>query len=163
MNEKKRKKLFGVFNIVDILLIMIVLLGAVIGWKLLAGKGQAEQAAGKVYSYVVMGPEVLDETAEFPVVGGNAYNSSTSVYLGTVQDFHSEPYTETVYDEQEEAFRKVPVEGYSTIYLTIAGQGTETERDITVEGTTVKVGMELNVKGKGYAFKGIVVEVRDGE
>ncbi len=161
MNEKKRKKLFGVFNIVDILL--IVLLGAVIGWKLLAGKGQAEQAAGKVYSYVVMGPEVLDETAEFPVVGGNAYNSSTSVYLGTVQDFRTEPYTETVYDEQEEAFRKVPVEGYSTIYLTIAGQGTETERDITVEGTTVKVGMELNVKGKGYAFKGIVVEVRDGE
>ena len=39
MNEKKRKKLFGVFNIVDILLILIVLLGAVIGWKLLAGKG----------------------------------------------------------------------------------------------------------------------------
>ena len=143
MNEKKRKKLFGVFNIVDILLILIVLLGAVIGWKLLAGKGQAEQAAGKVYSYVVMGPEVLDETAEFPVVGGNAYNSSTSVYLGTVQDFRTEPYTETVYDEQEEAFRKVPVEGYSTIYLTLAGQGTETERDITVEGTTVKVGMGL--------------------
>ena len=96
MNEKKRKKLFGVFNIVDILLILIVLLGAVIGWKLLAGKGQAEQAAGKVYSYVVMGPEVLDETAEFPVVGGNAYNSSTSVYLGTVQDFRTEPYMETV-------------------------------------------------------------------
>lgn len=163
MSERKKKKLFGVFNIVDILLIVIVLVGAVIGWKLLAGKGQAEQAAGKVYSYVVMGPEVLDETADFPVIGGNAYNSSTSVYLGTVEDFQTEPYTEIVYDEQEEAFRKLPVEGYSTIYLTIAGQGTETERDITVEGTTVKVGMELNVKGKGYAFKGIVVEVRDGE
>ena len=40
MNEKKRKKLFGVFNIVDILLILIVLLGAVIGWKLLDGKGR---------------------------------------------------------------------------------------------------------------------------
>ena len=49
------------------------------------------------------------------------------------------------------------------IYVTIEGNGTETEKDITVEGTTVKVGMELNVKGKGYAFKGIVVEVRDGE
>lgn len=163
MSERKRKKLFGVFNIVDVLLIVIVLVGAVIGWKLLAGKRQAEQTVGKVYSYVVMGPEVLDETADFPVVGGKAYNSSTSVYLGTVEDFKTEPYTETLYDEQEGAFRKVPVEGYSTIYLTIAGQGTETERDITVEGTTVKVGMELNVKGKGYAFKGIVVEVRDGE
>lgn len=57
----------------------------------------------------------------------------------------------------------MPVDGYSNIYVTIEGNGTETEKDITVEGTTVKVGMELNVKGKGYAFKGIVVEVRDGE
>ena len=79
MNEKKRKKLFGVFNIVDILLILIVLLGAVIGWKLLAGKGQAEQAAGKVYSYVVMGPEVLDETAEFPFIWGLCRISAQSL------------------------------------------------------------------------------------
>ena len=57
----------------------------------------------------------------------------------------------------------MPVEGYSNIYVTIEGPGTETEKDITVNGTTVKTGMELNVKGKGYAFKGNVVEVRDGE
>ena len=66
----------------------------------------------------------------------------------------------------ESVRRHVPIGGrlgYSNIYVTIEGNGTETEKDITVEGTTVKVGMELNVKGKGYAFKGIVVEVRDGE
>mgnify|MGYP000766023374 FL=1 len=110
-----------------------------------------------------MGEEVVAETANFPVVGGNAYESSTSTYLGTVKDVKTEPFTETMFNRTTGKYEKVPVDGYSNIYVTIEGNGTETEKDITVEGTTVKVGMELNVKGKGYACKGIVVEVRDGE
>ena len=160
----KSKKLFGVFNIVDIILILIVIAAAAVGAKMFLGGGSADAAAEtKTYSYVVMGQEVLEETADFPVVGGNAYNSSTSAYLGTVREVATEQFTETVYDKDTSKFHKVPVEGYSNIYVTIEGPGTETEKDITVNGTTVKTGMELNVKGKGYAFKGIVVEVRDGE
>ena len=161
----KSKKLFGVFNIVDILLILVVIAVAAVGAKMFLGGGSSNDTAAetKTYSYVVMGQEVLDETAEFPVVGGNAYNSSTSAYLGVVKEVATEPFTETMYDQKTEKFHKVPAEGYSNIYVTIEGPGTETEKDITVNGTTVKTGMELNVKGKGYAFKGIVVEVRDGE
>ena len=161
----KSKKLFGVFNIVDILLILVVIAVAAVGAKMFLSGGSSNDTAAetKTYSYVVMGQEVLDETADFPVVGGNAFNSSTSAYLGTVKEVATEQFTETVYDKATSKFHKVPVEGYSNIYVTIEGPGTETEKDITVNGTTVKTGMELNVKGKGYAFKGIVVEVRDGE
>ena len=161
----KSKKLFGVFNIVDILLILVVIAVAAVGAKMFLGGGSSNDTAAetKTYSYVVMGQEVLDETADFPVVGGNAFNSSTSAYLGTVKEVATEQFTETVYDKATSKFHKVPVEGYSNIYVTIEGPGTETEKDITVNGTTVKTGMELNVKGKGYAFKCIVVEVRDGE
>ena len=161
----KSKKLFGVFNIVDIILILVVIAVGIVGAKMFLGGGSSADTAAepKIYSYVVMGQEVLDETADFPVVGGNAYNSSTSAYLGTVKEVATEQFTETVYDKDTSKFHKVPVEGYSNIYVTIEGPGTETEKDITVNGTTVKTGMELNVKGKGYAFKGIVVEVRDGE
>ena len=161
----KSKKLFGVFNIVDIILILAVIAVAAVGAKMFLGGGSSTDTAAetKTYSYVVMGQEVLDETADFPVVGGNAYNSSTSAYLGVVKEVATEEFTETRYDKDTSKFHKVPVEGYSNIYVTIEGPGTETEKDITVNGTTVKTGMELNVKGKGYAFKGIVVEVRDGE
>ena len=161
----KSRKLFGVFNIVDIILILVVIAVAAVGAKMFLGGGSSAETAAetKIYSYVVMGQEVLDETAEFPVVGGNAYNSSTSAYLGTVKEVATEEFTETVYDKETSKFHKIPVEGYSNIYVTIEGPGSETEKDITVNGTTVKTGMELNVKGKGYAFKGVVVEVRDGE
>ena len=161
----KSRKLFGVFNIVDIILILAVIAVAAVGAKMFLGGGSSTETAAetKTYSYVVMGQEVLDETVEFPVVGGNAYNSSTSAYLGTVKEVATEEFTETVYDKETSKFHKIPVEGYSDIYVTIEGPGSETEKDITVNGTTVKTGMELNVKGKGYAFKGVVVEVRDGE
>lgn len=160
----KSRKLFGIFNIVDIILILLVVIAGIVGAKLFLGGGSdADTADTKTYSYVVMGQEVLEETADFPVVGGNAYNSSTSAYLGTVTEIETEPFTEIVYDRNSESYQKIPVAGYSNLYLTIEGEGTETEKDITVNGTTVKVGMELNVKGKGYAYKGIVVEVRDGE
>lgn len=84
----KRNKLFGIFNIVDILLILIVIIVGIVGGRmLLGGRGAAESGADtKTYSYVVMGEEVVAETANFPVVGGNAYESSTSTYLGTVKD-----------------------------------------------------------------------------
>lgn len=161
----RSRKVFGVFNIVDIILILAVIAVGAVGAKvLLGGSNEADTAAAtKTYSYVVMGAEVLDETADFVVVGGNAYNSSTSAYLGTVKEVATEQFKETYYDKETTKIHKLPVEGYSNLYVTIEGPGTETEKDITVNGTTVKTGMELNVKGKGYAFKGIVVEVRDGE
>lgn len=161
----KSRKLFGVFNIVDIILILAVIVVGAVGAKMFLGGGSGTETAAetKTYSYVVMGQEVLNETADFPVVGGNAYNSSTSAYLGTVTEVATEAFTETIYDKETSKFHKVPAEDYCNIYVTIEGPGTETEKDITVNGTTVKTGMELNVKGKGYAFKGIVVEVRDGE
>ena len=164
MSERRSRKLFGLFNIVDILLILLVIAAGIIGAKLfLGGTGQQAAAEMKTYSYVVQGQEVLEETAQFPVIGGKAFNSSTSVYLGTVTEVASEPHTETMYNRVTEQYEKVPIKDYCNLSVTIEGQGTETDRDIIVEGTPVKVGMELNVKGKGYAFKGFVVEVRDGE
>lgn len=96
----KRNKLFGIFNIVDILLILIVIIVGIVGGRmLLGGRGAAESGADtKTYSYVVMGEEVVAETANFPVVGGNAYESSTSTYLGTVKDVKTEPFTETMFN-----------------------------------------------------------------
>lgn len=162
MSERKSKKLFGILNIVDIILIAAVLVVGIIGAKLFLG-GSTEQAADtKPYTYVVMGQEVLEETAGLVEIGGNAYNSSTSVYLGQVTDVASEPHCEVIYDRASGTYKKAPIPAYCDLSLTITGNGTETERDIIVEGTTVKVGMELNVKGKGYAFKGYVVDVREG-
>lgn len=160
---KKTKKLFGVLNIVDIIIILLVIVAGIIGFRLLGVGNTQETGEVKTYTYVVQGQNVIEETATVPVIGGEVFNSATSAYLGKVTEVGTQPYTETIFNKEKSTYQKVPIKGYNDILLTIAGNGTETEKDITVEGTPVKVGMELNVKGKGYAFKGIVVEVRDGE
>lgn len=160
---KKSKKIFGIFNIVDIILLLLVVVAAIIGFRLISGGNGQETGETKTYTYVVWGENVVEETSQVPVIGGDVFNSSTGAYLGKVTKVSTEPYTETIYNKEKSAYQKVPVKGYNDIFVTIEGSGTETEMDIIVEGTPVKVGMELNVKGKGYAFKGIVYEVRDGE
>ncbi len=160
---KKNRKLFGIFNIVDIILILLIIAAGIVGIRLFTGGDKQGTEQTKTYTYVVEGREVLDETVEAPVIGEKVFNSATSTYLGVVKEVSGEPYTEVIYSKEIGAYQKLPVEGYSNMQLTIEGNGEETEKDITIEGTTVKVGMELYVKGKGYAFKGFVVEVRDGE
>ncbi len=163
MSERRSRK--RLFNIVDIIIILLVIVAGAVGAKLFLGGGAEEIAAGetKTYSYVVTGHGVVEETVNFPEIGGKAFNSSTSAYLGTIKEVSAVPYTETMYNRETEKYEKVPVTGYSNISVTIEGTGTETEKDIIVEGTVVKVGSLLNVKGKGYAFSGVIMEVRDGE
>ena len=163
MSERRSRK--RLFNIVDIIIILLVIVAGLVGAKLFLGGGAEELGAAqtKTYSYVVTGHGVVEETVNFPEIGGKAFNSSTSAYLGTVTEVSAVPYTETMYNRETETYEKVPVTGYSNISVTIEGNGTETEKDIIVEGTVVKVGSLLNVKGKGYAFSGVIMEVRDGE
>lgn len=165
MREKKSKKLFGILNGLDLLILLVLLAAVVFGIYWTAGGGQngGTSAETKTYTYVVEGRQVLEETANFLVEGGKVFDSSTSAYLGTVKSFWTEPFTESNFNRVTNQYEKVPAPGYCNIYLEIEGSGTETDEDITVEGTVVKVGAEQNVKGKGFAFQGYIVEVRDGE
>ena len=145
---------------------LLVLLAAVafgVYW-VAGGKNNGGAAAEtKTYTYVVEGRQVLNETANFPVEGGKVFDSTSSAYLGTVKSCWTEPFREVNFNRTTNKYEMLPVPGYCNIYVEIEGSGTETDQDITVEGNVVKVGKEQNVKGKGYAFKGYIVEVRDGE
>ncbi len=161
MKEKQGRK--GL-NIIDILIIIVLLCALAAGVVWIKGGG-VEGAASeeKPFTFVAEGRKVLEETATIPVVGGKAFESSTSAYLGTVSKVWSKPNEEASFNRTTNKYEKMPVPGYCDLYIAITGNGTETEQDITIEGNVVKVGDEINVKGKGYAFEGYIVEVREGE
>ena len=106
MSERRSRK--RLFNIVDIIIILLVIVAGIVGAKLFLGGGAEEIAAGetKTYSYVVTGHGVVEETVNFPEIGGKAFNSSTSAYLGTVTEVSAVPYTETMYNRETEAYEK---------------------------------------------------------
>lgn len=165
MEKTNSRKIFGLFNGLDILIILVLLAAVAFGvYWVAGGKNSGGTAAEtKTYTYVVEGRQVLNETANFPVEGSKVFDSTSSAYLGTVKSSWSEPFREVNFNRTTNKYEMLPVPGYCNIYVEIEGSGTETDQDITVEGNVVKVGKEQNVKGKGYAFKGYIVEVRDGE
>ncbi len=163
MKEKTNKKLFGILNGLDILIILLILAIGAFGvyWLKSGGTDGAAVGEQKAFSYVVEGRQVLDEIANFPQEGGRVFDSSTSEYLGTIKSYRTEPFTEVNFNRVTNKYEKVPAPGYCNIYLEIEGNTQENDEDIIIEGNVVKVGDEQTVKGKGFAFRGYIVEVKE--
>ena len=87
MEKTKSRKIFGLFNGLDILIILVLLAAVAFGvYWVAGGKNNGGAAAEtKTYTYVVEGRQVLNETANFPVEGGKVFDSTSSAYLGTVK------------------------------------------------------------------------------
>ena len=62
MREKKSKKLFGILNGLDLLILLVLLAAVVFGIYWTAGGGQngGTSAETKTYTYVVEGRQVLE-------------------------------------------------------------------------------------------------------
>lgn len=160
MATVKKKKL----NAVDIVIILLVLAIGVGGFFVLRSRNEIVNSGGmKTITYTVEGQNVVENAANMPKIGDEVYNSSTSEFLGTLTDVKVEPQKRIAYNNTKGVYEKYDVPGLFTVYVTISGDGFDTEKDITVNGTVTKVGKELSVKGKGYAFMGYIVGVNLGE
>ncbi len=165
MKEKTNKKVFGILNGLDILILVIIVAVAGFGvyWLKSGGTEHASMGEQTPYAYVVEGRQVLEEIANFPKEGGKVFDSSTSEYLGTIRSFRTEPFTEITFNRATNKYEKVPAPGYANIYLEIEGNTQVNDEDVIIEGNVVKVGDEQTVKGKGFAFRGYIVEVKEIE
>ncbi len=164
MQENRSKKLFGILNGLDIFIILILLAAIAFGVYWIRGGGtQGGQSEQKTYTYVVEGRQVREEIINFPEEGGNVYDSKDGTYLGKIKSSWATPFCEISFNRVTNQYELLPQPGYSNVYVEIEGTGTETEQDIIVEGNVVKVGAEQSIKGKGFAYAGYIVEVRDGE
>lgn len=163
-HEHRSKKFFGIFNVVDIFIVVVAIALVIAAYFIIHSRNISAQGGTiQPIRYTIEGFQSLNDIEGIPEIGKEVYNSSTYDYLGKVVDLRVEPYTERIFNPKTEKFEKVEIPNFVNLYLTIEGNGYHNERDVVVEGTTVKVGSELNVKGKGYAVKSYIVEIDIGE
>lgn len=163
-NNKKNKnnKLFGLFNIVDLLIIIIVIAVLIIGVKIIRSNSQNSSLVAvqsKEIEYVVNSQHQYLEAVEYVKVGDKVYNSVNSDYLGVVSDVKYEEQIIPAFNVSTGLYENYKVPDKYSINITIKGNGTESDEDVIVEGSNIKIGTQINVKGKGYVFISYVIDI----
>ncbi len=147
------------FNILDIFIVAIILLSAVVVLVVFKGSSDTNEAETKKVSYTVMAENVSGDVQGLITVGEKIYNSSNYDYLGVLKSVKIESQMGYNYNIVTGKYDKYEVPDKYCVYLEIEGNGLETDTNITVEGTEIKVGKFINVKGKGYAFGSYIVDI----
>ncbi len=161
-NKKNNNKLFGLFNIVDLLIVLVVVVVLIVGVKVIRANSSDSSiisAQSKEIEYIVNSQNQSLESVDFIKVGDMVYNSVNSQYLGVVTDVQ---YTEQItpaFNANSGLYEEYKVPDKYSINITIKGNGVESEDNIVVEESNIKIGSQLNVKGKGYVFIGYIVDI----
>ena len=160
--KNKNNKLFGLFNIVDLLIIVIVIAVLLVGVKIIRGNSQNSALVSeqnKEIKYVVNSQNQNIEAVKYVKVGDKVYNSVDSRYVGVVA---AVDYTEQItpkFNPNTGVYEEYKIPNKYSINITIKGNGIESDENVIVEGSNIKIGSQLNVKGKGYVFVGYIVDI----
>ncbi|MBQ2829608.1 MAG: DUF4330 domain-containing protein [Oscillospiraceae bacterium] len=146
-------------NIVDYLLFALIALAAVVCILFLQKRNVLGEVETNPMAYTVEIREVRMDTIDLLVQGSDVFNSTDNKYLGKLEAFRYVPHVEYAYSEQQEAYFACGEPDSYDLYLTISGEGYETDSAVIISGSETRIGAELAVKGKGYAATSFVVEI----
>lgn len=158
----KEKKTALRFNWVDAVIVLFVV-AAVAAALLLRRAATGENAKTVPMHYTV---ELKNLPTDFPnqlTVGGDIYNSKTGAYLGKIAEWETMPYYEYEYEASLGRYVRYENARYITALVTVENDGYETESAVIIGGETIRTGMEIAVKGRGFGAEGYVVALDAGE
>lgn len=136
----KKGILFKKFNIIDLLIVLIVIAGAIfLGIRFLGGD-DAEYSAAQNIRYTFFSDEAPALLAGKAAIGSPVTDYDSKLYLGTLRSFDAEDAYEWNYDSASGELVKIPVP--NTIFLTFScdGTGLATDDGIWISGTRFCIG-----------------------
>ncbi len=154
LDEKGR--VFGLINIVDLLILLVVLLVAAgAAYKFTAGSAPGRTVT---VEFQVMIPHVRPELAQAIKVGDRMVKGGSFTDV-TVKEVQVKPGYSVNVDARGQ--RVESLDPYlKDVYVTNAGTTVLSSAAITVGGQEVRVGREYYVKSRDYEFKGIVTGIQ---
>ena len=156
---KKTGKLFGVINLIDLLFVLAIIAAAAFA-VIYFTTGGFKRGEPVIVYYTV---EFAGETKGLHnsiTVGENVKDSVKTYYLGVVDSVEVIESRQYYLSKERREFIPYILPDQEVILLTIKADGLETESTIYAGEIDVRIGKELNVEGKGYAFGGYIIDVR---
>ena len=151
--ENKKHKI----NIFDIVVVIVVAVIAIAGYKYLHREKIAET---KTIRYTFEMIDNYEGFSDLIHVGDDITDNVKNYYMGKVVAVKSEPYTKLVNDIETGTVKEAVVPNRERDLVTVEANVTESASDLKVNGYyTVKVGLEVAVKGNGYAGRGYILNI----
>ncbi|MBE7026255.1 MAG: DUF4330 domain-containing protein [Ruminococcaceae bacterium] len=152
MNNQKKK--FNFFDILVYILIAAILVGVA---YFLVSSPKEQTSSNTTLDFVVEvqagTPDVLSLVNE-----GDAVTLSGKTEV-TIKNVASQPAQRLTLDQNSGKYKNTLVPEKFDIYVTVSGAATQTDKDISVGNTPVKVGMTTSLEGKGYSLNGTVIDM----
>ena len=137
--------------------IFVVAVIAIAGYKYLHREKIAET---KTIRYTFEMIDNYEGFSDLIHVGDDITDNVKNYYMGKVVDVKSEPYTKLVNDIETGTVKEAVVPNRERDLVTVEANVTESASDLKVNGYyTVKVGLEVAVKGNGYAGRGYILNI----
>jgi len=148
-------KVFGLVNIVDLIIVLAILLVATGAYYRFSHQG----AAGKTVNveFEVMLQHIRPDLAQAIKVGDKMVSGSSYTNV-TVKDVQIKPGYSINVDARGQ--RVESIDPYlKDVYVTNTGTTTLSSATITMGGQDIRVGKDYYVKSRDYEFKGTVVRL----
>ena len=137
--------------------VIVVAVIAIAGYKYLHREKIAET---KTIRYTFEMIDNYEGFSDLIHVGDDITDNVKNYYMGKVVDVKSEPYTKLVNDIETGTVKEAVVPNRERDLVTVEANVTESASDLKVNGYyTVKVGLEVAVKGNGYAGRGYILNI----
>jgi hypothetical protein len=162
--ERKKTKLFGIINPIDLLAILLVLALAAFAVMFLLNTGRREYDRYVEFTVEVRRIDMDIDMYGLVQVGDSLRDTIFNVDMGTVVRVSEPiPHFEWIFNfcPDDPQFVKAEVPLYETIEVTIRSRGFMTERAIEIisPGFEVRMGRTVHFKGIGYQGHGIIVKL----
>lgn len=156
INEKG--KLFGIINIIDLLVILIIALLVVGGVKRVKTSRPDMVSETKKATVTIEVSEVRKPTVDGLVVGDPIYHYDKGNYFGKIVDVKVEPYREPV-ESGDGKWINAEVPDKYVATLTVEADAVETPDVIIIGGEQTRIGHQFRLKNKKVAVFGTILGV----
>lgn len=142
----KRGRLFGLINIVDLLIIVLLLALVAVGVKRFGNKAAVGEATTKKGVITAEIKDVRDVTAKNVKVGDPIYDYDKGTLIGKIITAEVEPYKDKT--EYQGKFYNAEVPGKYRVIVTLDADVKETQDFYQVGTEQIRIGAEMRIKNK---------------
>lgn len=156
INEKG--KLFGIINIIDLVVIVVLALLITGGVKRVKKTRPDMVSETKAATVTIEVSEVRKPTVDGLVVGDPIYHYDKGNYFGKIADVKVEPFKEPV-ESGDGKWIDAEVPGRYVATVTVEAEAVETPDVIIIGGEQTRIGHQFRLKNKKVAVFGTILGV----